>query len=155
MEIDVDVSSFNFMARRYQGSEPIIAEELTKGLTRIALTGVREARGKAPVDTNLLRGSITHEGPFKQGGYIVVKVGTNVKYARPVEFGTAPHVILPKVKKALYWKGADHPVFSVNHPGTKEHPYLRPAMKVMIAATPRIMGDATNRSLTRITMGAK
>ncbi|WP_343073091.1 hypothetical protein [Clostridium sp. YIM B02569] len=27
--------------------------------------------------------------------------------------------IRPKNKKALYWKGAAHPVKQVNHPGTK------------------------------------
>jgi hypothetical protein len=29
-----------------------------------------------------------------------------------------PHKIIPKNKKALYWKGASHPVRSVNHPGS-------------------------------------
>jgi len=43
------------------------------------------------------------------------------------EEGTGPHVILPRNKKALFWKGADHPVRMVNHPGTKPRPYLMPA----------------------------
>jgi hypothetical protein len=45
-------------------------------------------------------------------------------YAPFVEFGTAPHVILPKEKKALYWPGAAHPVAKVNHPGTKENRFM-------------------------------
>ena len=46
------------------------------------------------------------------------------KYAAAVEFGTGPHVIVPKKAKALFWPGADHPVKKVNHPGTKGKPYM-------------------------------
>lgn len=44
-----------------------------------------------------------------------------------IELGSAPHVIRAKNKKALFWEGADHPVRSVNHPGTRPRPVLRPA----------------------------
>ena len=52
---------------------------------------------------------------------------SNIKYASMVEKGTRPHIIKPKNKKALYWKGASHPVKQVNHPGSKAKPYLIPA----------------------------
>lgn len=47
-------------------------------------------------------------------------VGTNVKYAGIHQFGgrTAPHVIEPRKKKALFWLGALHPVRQVTHPGS-------------------------------------
>jgi hypothetical protein len=51
-------------------------------------------------------------------------VGTNVIYARAVHDGRAPMVIRPKRKKALYWKGAAHPVKAVRHPGIKPNPYF-------------------------------
>ena len=54
---------------------------------------------------------------------------SNVKYAVMVEKGTKAHVIRPKNKKALYWKGASHPVKQVNHPGSKAKPYLIPAFE--------------------------
>ena len=54
---------------------------------------------------------------------------SNVKYAVMVEKGTKAHVIKPKNKKALYWKGASHPVKQVNHPGSKAKPYLIPAFE--------------------------
>ena len=56
-------------------------------------------------------------------------------YAPYVEFGTKPHVIEPKDKKALYWQGADHPVKRVNHPGTKANPFME---RIIQAATPDI-----------------
>lgn len=45
-------------------------------------------------------------------------------YAPHVEFGTKPHVILPKNKLALYWPGAAHPVRKVNHPGSKPNRFM-------------------------------
>lgn len=52
---------------------------------------------------------------------------SNIKYAIMVEKGTKPHIIKPKNKKALYWKGASRPVKQVKHPGSKAKPYLIPA----------------------------
>ena len=54
---------------------------------------------------------------------------SNIKYARFVEEGTRPHIIRAKNKRALYWKGAKHPVKSVRHPGSKAKPYLIPAFE--------------------------
>ena len=54
---------------------------------------------------------------------------SNLKYAPMVEFGTKAHIIRPKSKKALYWKGAKRPVKQVNHPGSKAKPYLIPAFE--------------------------
>jgi hypothetical protein len=63
-----------------------------------------------------------------QGNAIIGYWGSfSVKYARWVEEGTGPHVILPRHKKALFWPGADHPVRMVFHPGTKARPYLVPS----------------------------
>jgi hypothetical protein len=47
-----------------------------------------------------------------------------------VEYGTSPHVIKPVNKRALYWPGAAHPVASVNHPGTRAQPFMRPAIEM-------------------------
>ena len=54
---------------------------------------------------------------------------SNIKYAPGVEYGTKAHIIKAKNKKALYWKGAKHPVKQVNHPGSKAKPYLIPAFE--------------------------
>jgi HK97 gp10 family phage protein len=85
------------------------------------------AKSLAPVDTGRLRSSIRAIG---SGGRLTFKVtiGTDVEYAADVEYGTAPHVIYPKDKKALFWPGAAHPVAKVNHPGTRAQPFMRPAI---------------------------
>jgi HK97 gp10 family phage protein len=84
-----------------------------------------KAKGNVPVDTGHLRRGIT----TKIGDMEVIVHTSNIKYARGVEFGTRPHLIKPKNKKALYWKGAKHPIKSVNHPGSKAKPYLIPAFE--------------------------
>lgn len=61
------------------------------------------------------------------------KIKNRTKYWGYVDKGTGPHTITPKTKKALYWKGAKHPVPLVNHPGIK-------AMNFTTAAIKKFMG---------------
>jgi hypothetical protein len=83
-----------------------------------------DARQFVPVDTGRLKESLDAEVRDK-----VLRVGSrDVNYCLYVEYGTAPHVITPRFKKALHWPGADHPVAKVNHPGTRPQPYLRVAL---------------------------
>ncbi len=83
-----------------------------------------DARDFVPKRTSRLHDSLRAECHDK-----VLRVGSlDCTYATDVEMGTAPHVITPSNKKALYWPGADHPVARVNHPGTAPNPYLRPAL---------------------------
>ena len=83
-----------------------------------------DAKRFAAVDTGLMRSRIYHEVNGLQ-----LRVGVrNVEYWMTVEFGSGPHVIVPRNKKALYWPGARHPVARVNHPGTPVQPFLRPAL---------------------------
>ena len=48
-----------------------------------------------------------------------------IEYAEAVHEGTRPHAIYPVARKALYWSGADHPVKSVMHPGSKGNPFMQ------------------------------
>ena len=90
-----------------------------------------EARAKRNLSSN---GSVK-TGHLRNGiatnvGNLEVTVHTsNIKYARIVEEGSRPHTIRAKGKKALYWKGARHPIKSVRHPGSKAKPYLIPAFE--------------------------
>lgn len=51
-------------------------------------------------------------------------VGTNVRYAPWLHFGTRPYEIKPTGKKALSWAGAAHPVKGVHHPGLVPRPFM-------------------------------
>ena len=83
--------------------------------------------------SNLTKNKSVITGHLRRGISIDIKAleatihSSSIKYAPGVEFGTKSHIIRPKNKKALYWKGAKHPVKQVNHPGSKAKPYLIPA----------------------------
>lgn len=64
-----------------------------------------------------------------RGRELTLFLAHGVKYGAFLEEGTPPHIIRPKNKKALYWKGAAHPVKQVNHPGTKAYPILEDTIK--------------------------
>jgi hypothetical protein len=113
------------------------------------------ARAKANADKfhktrhlqrNILPGRVTKDS---------VQIGVHVPYASAVEFGTKPHVILPKRSRVLAWpateggrrlsgrartkagKPTGPTAFAtkVNHPGTKAQPYLIPAAKDAVKDT--------------------
>ena len=83
------------------------------------------AKSIVSVKTGHLKRSIS----TKMGDMEATIHTSNLKYAPAVEFGTRAHIIRAKNKKALYWKGATHPVKQVNHPGSKAKPYLIPAFE--------------------------
>ncbi|NCD07562.1 MAG: HK97 gp10 family phage protein [Spirochaetia bacterium] len=99
------------------------------------------AKEKAPVDNGMLRKSI-RMFPLESGAdeYFIVD---GVDYGIHVEYGTLPHIILPKNAKVLRFEtdkkgrrgrrqGLKYAniVFAkwVKHPGTKEQPFFRPAL---------------------------
>ena len=60
-------------------------------------------------------------------GKLEAIAGTNVVYAPHIEYGTGPHVIVPKEKKVLVFKIGGVTIFTkrVNHPGTKGSSFMR------------------------------
>jgi HK97 gp10 family phage protein len=105
-----------------------------------ALNIQKGAKRNCPVNTGRLRSSIAIE-PVTSNK-MVLRVGTYVKYAADVEFGTRPHKIVPKNKKALFWRGARHPVKSVNHPGSRAKPFLFPAYEAERPAFTKALREA-------------
>lgn len=81
---------------------------------------------RVPVRTGRLKQSIAIR---VEGDQVII--GPHTEYANFVEFGTRPHIIKAKNKKALAFRGPNGMVFvkQVHHPGTKPHPYVRPAFE--------------------------
>lgn len=77
-----------------------------------------DAKRMVPVDNGDLRGSITRRVEGK-----TAIVGTNLEYAQWVEYKTDPHPINGPVKiNGVGWR------YIGMHPGTKEQPFMRPAI---------------------------
>lgn len=55
--------------------------------------------------------------------------------------GTKAHAIAPKSKRALYWKGAPHPVKRVWHPGVPAQQFSERAAAKMERQYQRIVAD--------------
>lgn len=94
----------------------------------------------APVVTGRLRGDIT---VFPQTRPNQISVGNSalIDYAVHVYYGTRPHVIKAKNKKALR---TPYGVFKqVNHPGTRANPYLDDALDALVRSgrLNRLLGD--------------
>lgn len=122
-------------------AEPILQKAVDASAAEIQKNATR---GVVPWRTGLLTQS------FGNGivlGHLFATVGPTVEYAVFVHEGTRPHVITPKNGKALYWKGLEHPVRSVNHPGTKPNPFMQ---KIYEKAKPAIEQHFKN-ALQKIT----
>ena len=83
-------------------------------------------------------------------------------YAAAVEFGSRPHVIVPRRARVLAWggprtlggrlrvirgvrAGAEHFAMRVRHPGTRPHPYLVPGLREGVKRITGLLIDAWNR----------
>lgn len=103
-----------------------------------ALLYDRAVKQKAPVRDGIYRASIRTELVVKTRYRCEWTTGTNAAQAFALEFGSGLHAtgqgavkakypIEPDEKKALFWPGADRPVFRVMHPGIEAQPHFRPA----------------------------
>lgn len=92
---------------------------------------VANARRRCPVRTGALRDSIGHRTTVS-GSQVRLTVFADRSYARFVHEGTRPHVIRPRLARALSfdWPRAGGRVFfaQVNHPGTRASRFLAEAV---------------------------
>jgi len=104
-------------------------EAIAKFLRQGALMVQTQATHTAPVKEGRLRGDIT---VFPQTKAHEISIGNTslIDYAVFVYYGTKPHVIEPKRKKAL--KTPYGTFKKVNHPGTKANPYLDDALEQVV-----------------------
>lgn len=104
------------------------SENVTPALARATLAAatvlVAAAKREAPVERGRLRRSISYQA----GGHGRYVVMPNTAYAVPVHEGRKALVIRPTRKKALFWKGAAHPVNVVHQPARKGNPYMTRAL---------------------------
>ena len=89
--------------------------EIDKIIYRFCLLLIAEVKKRTPIDTGIARNSIQ----VIRESMLNYIIGTNLNYFKYFEEGTEPYEIVPRLKKALYWQGARHPVKKVKHPGIK------------------------------------
>lgn len=101
-----------------------------KEILEISMRGMMAtAKRIVPVVTGKLRDSI-HLVKIDDFSWLM-KDG--VEYGKHVEFGTEPHLILPREKKALRFEKEGQIIFAkkVKHPGTNSQPFFRPSLDMI------------------------
>lgn len=101
-------------------AKPLVHAALQNSVTIVQ----RNVRQRAPHRTGALQRSV-----LTSVSYPSASVEVNEKYGVMVEGGTKAHIIKPKNKKALFWKGALNPYRVVKHPGTKARPFFKPGVE--------------------------
>lgn len=120
VEVDPPLEEVEGKLRRFRGSE--IQRGILGNLAKVVHSRIHK---EAPQKTGDLKKAIVLRQAGAMTWDITIDQGRRAyKYEHYVRLGTAPHVIRPVKKKALFWPGLPHPVKSANHPGTKANPYF-------------------------------
>ena len=106
-----------------------VEEDVKKVVKNSAFSIERNAKANLTKNKSVATGHLRRGISTDIKGLEATVHTSNIKYAPGVEYGTKAHIIRPKNKKVLYWKGAKHPVKKVNHPGSKAKPFLIPALE--------------------------
>jgi phage gpG-like protein len=112
---------------RIKDSQSVMREVGTAlaAMTRKAFTNPEMRPSTWPGNATLVRsGTLSRSPRLIEAGPSHALIGSDREYAAAHQLGSKPHVIEAKNKKALFWKGASHPVKSVNHPGLPPRPFF-------------------------------
>lgn len=122
-----------------------IEQAPAKMMRDLGLRAVRYQKQEAPVRTGNLRRTIHLESSDARQAVTVA----SARYAPAVEFGSRPHVIVPRRRKVLRFSAGGRVVFTerVNHPGTKPRPFMLPgARKALEEVSLKSIVDAWDRA---------
>lgn len=138
-------SNADKLARRVAAWTGSIGPEAARATLEAATVVTAAGKQEAPSRSGRLRRSIA----YRVGGEARYVVSPNVPYAPAVHNGSVPHTILPRVKKALWWKGAPHPLRVVHHPGTKANAFMTRALEQSRPRISQIADRLGTRIITR------
>lgn len=120
--ITIDVSGF---CKGLDVAVDEIRRKMPQTMARIGLKAVDISRDMVPVDTARLKGSIAHK-EYGNGVTYETSVGSNVKYAPYVEYGTGQ---AGKWSGGGDYRGHDSGVtYNEAWSGVRARPYLRPSV---------------------------
>lgn len=142
MSIDLKIEGLEEFKGDVQKGADGIKDEVQKAMVNSVNTVKNTAQDTVAYKTGTLRRSIFTD--IQDNGFTgIVGVDSNMApYGAGIEFGTAPHIIVPVNKKALFWKGALNPYRKVNHPGTRPNPFMGPALENSLAAIQQFFEEA-------------
>jgi hypothetical protein len=125
IRLDLDLRSIN-------GIGLDLAQRQVADMTRATFN---RSNVLTPVDTGRLRAG-NNMRLWTAGLVAYGEVFNHVEYAPPVHNGARPHIIRPRLRKALKFRVNGQTVFAteVHHPGNKPRPWI---LKAMVETAPR------------------
>jgi HK97 gp10 family phage protein len=139
------VKGLSDIQKRLDTLPPKIERTALRGGLRAGAGVIRDAaRANIESESGELAASLKTKSNAK-GGKVTATVYTRVFYAKFVEFGTKPHMITARGAQGLSFGGRF--VESVEHPGARPHPFLRPAMDAYAGAAVVAAGEYLKKRL--------
>ncbi len=123
IEFQVKIEGLDKLKKNFMKAPKDVYDALTRAINISALTIVQDVKAVTPKKTTALAGSIR-----AQFSRLKAIIAPHKDYAIYVHEGTGIYgkhhtPIVPTTKKALYWKGALHPVRSVK--GMPGRPFMQ------------------------------
>ena len=156
MKLDWKLEGFAEFDAMLKEMGPKLARQVAGNALRAGARVIRdEAKLRVPVKTGALKAAIkvrTSNPQDKRKRRVNVGVfGTEGPLAHLIEFGSDPHLIRPRRKKALVDKETgEYFGVKVKHPGTPPQPFLRPAADVKAGEVLRVIGEALGDGIVKI-----
>jgi HK97 gp10 family phage protein len=130
MNVKVEIPGLDKLLAAVKKAPAVTLNEVSKAVQKSALTVQSAAIKEAPVNKGHGGGNLRQNIKVTQMTKTRAVITSRAPYSIFVEEGTKPHLIRPKVKKAL----ADrrNKLFFgklVHHPGTKANPFMERAVK--------------------------
>jgi hypothetical protein len=131
LQLSIDPSEFAAVTHRIVNDAKTVAWQAVERATKAAVVKAKEGRFKDR--TGNLRAHIFPTIEGWSGSTFWARVTSPDKYAKFVEYPTAPHEIVPKGPGyPLHWVGGkygpgDHYAYKVQHPGTSAVKYMQAA----------------------------
>lgn len=119
--VEIQIKNLPTLKRTFRDYPHISEPTLEKAIHgAIAVLAKNTTRSTVPFRTGRLLQSF-----IPNFGRLQAKWSPTANYAIYVHEGTRPHTIFPRIKRALFWQGAAHPVKRVEHPGTRARPFMK------------------------------
>lgn len=144
-EISIKIKNLPQIKSAFRKAPTLMPRELDIAIRKSVFLIRAKAQGYVSVRSGYLRGSAYNTfGPLRG------EVGFRANYAAAVHDGSKAHIIEPRFKKALFWKGLGHPVMRVNHPGYKGNPFLKKGVDESQSQVDGFMTQAVENVLDKI-----
>ena len=133
----VEIEGLEEVDAEWQAALADVARGMTAGVERGVREAAEQARSTHPYQdrtgklTASISGALVSSATPTAGGEAVGVLTAKEPYASFVEAGTAPHEINARRAPVLRWETPDGPRFArtVQHPGTRQQPYMGPAVQ--------------------------